>query len=126
MQTSVFIPDIDKVNLLVARINKVCTIEDAYIVLETTTGVAGHRTKIVNKKPQIYGRLCVFRSVSITQIIDILNQPDELQPEGLIFNSACVKACCLTNNKFMDAFILGCEKGHLESTSKIHQNKTEK
>jgi hypothetical protein len=110
MQTSVFIPDIEKVNLIIARINKPCTIEDAFIVLGTATGEAGHRIKVVNKKPQLYGRLCVFRSVSITQIIEILNKPDELQPEGLIFNSAYVKACCLTNNKFIDAFILGCEK----------------
>jgi hypothetical protein len=110
MQTSVFIPDIEKVNLIIARINKACTIEDAFIVLGAATGEAGHRIKVVNKKPQLYGRLCVFRSVSITQIIEILNKPDELQPEGLIFNSAYVKACCLTNNKFIDAFILGCEK----------------
>ena len=35
MQTSVFIPDITKVNLLIARINKTCNIEDAYIVLDS-------------------------------------------------------------------------------------------
>jgi len=111
MQTSVFIPDIEKVNLLLARINKGCTIEDAFIVLGTAISNPNYKTKIVNKKTQLYGRLCVFRSVSITQIIDILNKPDELQPEGLIFNSACVKACCLTNNTFIDAFILECENG---------------
>ncbi len=109
MQTSVFIPDITKVNLLIARINKTCNIEDAYIVLDSANGFPNSKFKVVNKKTQIYGKICVFRSVSITQIIEILNEPDELQPEGLVFNSAFIKACCLTDNKFIDAFILMCE-----------------
>jgi hypothetical protein len=109
MQTSVFIPDITKVNLLISRINKTCNIEDAYIVLDSVKGFPNSKIKVVNNKTQIYGKLCVFISVSITQIIEILNEPDELQPEGLVFNSALIKACCLSNNKFIDAFILMCE-----------------
>lgn len=50
MQTSVFIPDITKVNLLIARINKTCNIEDAYIVLDSANGFSNSKFKVVNKK----------------------------------------------------------------------------
>lgn len=111
MQTSLFIPDISNVNLLICRINKTCTIEDAYIVVENARDFPNSTIKVVNKKIQVYGKLCIFRSISIAQIIETLNIPDELQPEGLIFNSTFVKICCLTNNKMVDAFVLGCVNG---------------
>lgn len=111
MQTSLFIPDISKVNLLICRINKTCTIEDAYIVVDNAQGFPNSTIKVVNKKIQVYGKLCVFRSISIAQIIETLNIPDELQPERLKFNSTLVRICCLTNNKMVDAFVLGCENG---------------
>ena len=50
MQTSVFIPDITKVNLLISRINKTCNIEDAYIVLDSANGFPNSKFKVVNKK----------------------------------------------------------------------------
>lgn len=111
MQTSVFVFDTIKLNTLIYRINKVCTVEDAYIVMDNIKGVSASKIQVINKKFHVYGKLCVFQSVSILEIIEILNEPDDLQPEGFIFNSSHVKACGLSNNKFRDAIIIGCEKG---------------
>jgi hypothetical protein len=105
MQTSIFIPDISKVDVILSRINRSCTIEDAYIVLDNTQGFPNSTIKLVNQKTHVYGKLCVFRSISISQIIDILNTPE------MKFNSTFVKMCCLTNNKMIDAFVLGYENG---------------
>jgi len=111
MQTSVFVFDTIKLNTLIYRINKLCTFEGAYIIMDSVKGISASKIQVINKKFHVYGKLCVFQSVSISQIIEILNEPDELQPEGFTFNSSNVKACGLSDNKFRDAIIIGCEKG---------------
>ena len=118
MQTSIFIPDISKVDLILSRINRSCNIEDAYIVLDNAQGFPNSTIKVVNQKTHVYGKLCVFRSILISQIIDILNTPE------MKYNSTFIKICYLTNNKMIDAFVIESENGYLESTSKIDENKT--
>jgi hypothetical protein len=118
MQTSIFIPDIMNMDLILSRINRSFTIEDAYIVLDIAQGFPNSTIKVVNQKTYVYGKLCVFRSISISQIIDILNTPE------MKYNSTFIKICYLTNNKMIYAFVIESENGYLESTSKIDKNKT--
>ena len=110
-------------DLILSRINRSCTIddayiEDAYIVLDIAQGFPNSTIKVVNQKTYVYGKLCVFRSISISQIIDILNTPE------MKYNSTFIKICYLTNNKMIYAFVIESENGYLESTSKIDKNKT--
>ena len=109
MQTSIFVYDVTKVNLLIMRVNKLCTIEDAYIVVKSAIGFTNCKIQVIKNKTHVYGKLCIFKSASIMDIIKILDGPDELQPERLKFDSSNVNACCIRNSKMIDAFIISCK-----------------
>jgi hypothetical protein len=114
IQTSIFVPDVAKVNLLIMRVNKPCTIEDAYIVVENAREFTNCKIQVIKNKTQVYGKLFVFKSASIVDIIETLDKPDELQPECLKFDSSHIRLCCIRNTKMVDAFIISCKKRVLE------------
>jgi hypothetical protein len=121
VNTSIFVPGNVSPNLLIARVNKVCTLEDAYIIAPSAMGFPDCKTRVLSKnRIQIYGRICEFQKISIMEIIETLDEPDELQPEGLKFYYRNVKSCTMYNQKVIDAYIIGSKKPDFAQTSTLN------
>lgn len=107
--TSVFIEDTTKVNLIIMRVNKSCTIEDANICSKRVGNLDNCKLQTIKNKTYILGKLCTFHHITIEEIVKILDNPDELQPERQKFYATPLQVTCIRNNKSIDAFIVRAE-----------------
>jgi hypothetical protein len=106
VNTAVFIVDTTQVNLLVMRVNKSCTIEDANICSKRVDNLDNYKLQTIKNKTYILGKLCIFHDITIEEIVKTLDEPDELQPDRHKFYATPLQVTCILNNKRIDAFIV--------------------
>lgn len=109
VNTAVFIVDTTQVNIIIMRVNKSCTIEDANICSKRVDNMDNCKIQTIKNKTYILGKLCIFHDITIEEIVKTLDEPDELQPERHKFYATPLKVTCIRNNKSIDAFILSAK-----------------
>ena len=109
VNTAVFIVDTTQVNIIIMRVNKSCTIEDANICSKRVDNMDNCKLQTIKNKTYILGKLCIFHDITIEEIVKTLDEPDELQPERQKFYATPLQVTCIRNSKSIDAFILSAK-----------------
>ena len=109
VNTAVFIVDTTQVNIIIMRVNKSCTIEDANICSKRLDSMDNYKHQTIKNKTYILGKLCIFHDITIEDVVKTLDESDELQPERQKFYATPLQVTCIRNNNSIDAFILSAK-----------------